>query len=149
MGKCGQPGPHCKIDFLAEGFLYLLVTFNLCLLGDTVNVRPTAADSSLAIRQYVMQLWCTALNVGTVADNDNFFSLGGHSLLALLLIDSVEQSLGVELGGMRELCENPTLAEFVSLITARQSSLAAPSALGRPLAGAPALGSPLTGPPVG
>jgi aryl carrier-like protein len=142
-------GHIAKLIPWPKGFLYLLVTFNMCLLGDTMNVRPTAADSPLAIRQYVMQLWCTALNVRTVADNDNFFSLGGHSLVALLLIDSVEQSLGVEVGGMRELCENPTLAEFVSLVTARQSSLAAPSALGSPLTGAPALGSPLAGPQVG
>jgi acyl carrier protein len=96
-----------------------------------------------------MQLWCAALNVSVVADTDNFFSLGGHSLVALHLIDSVEQSFGVELGGMRELCENPTLAEFVSLVTARHSSLAAPSAQGSPLAGPPALGSPLAGPQVG
>lgn len=81
-----------------------------------------------AVREFVAQQWCAVLGVPDVADDDNFFQLGGHSLTALHLIDIVEQAFQIEIGGMLDLCAGPTLAEFVSLVLARQAGQGAPLA---------------------
>lgn len=86
--------------------------------------RIAHADSQAAVRPFVVQLWCELLHVPALTDSDNFFRLGGHSLTALHAIDVVEQEFGIELGGMREMCEHPTLAGFVSLVVARRGQLA-------------------------
>jgi len=87
-------------------------------------LQPGAPDSDSlgAVQQFVAQLWSEALNVPAVSDADNFFKLGGHSLTAMHVIDVVEQTFGVEFGGMREMCENPTLAEFIVLVAVRRAS---------------------------
>lgn len=54
--------------------------------------------------------------------------LGGHSLTALHLIDTVEQALDIEIGGMLDLCAGPTLGEFVALVLARQAGQGGPRA---------------------
>jgi len=86
----------------------------------TSGIAP--AGPHAAVRQFVEQLWRELLHVPAIADADSFFKLGGHSLTALHAIDVVEQKFGIELGGMREMCENPTLAEFVALVAARQAA---------------------------
>jgi len=93
----------------------------------TSGIAP--ADPCVTIRQFVEQLWRELLHVPAVADADSFFKLGGHSLMALHAIDVVEQKFGIELGGLREMCENPTLAQFVSLAEARRRE-ASPAAGG-------------------
>lgn len=82
--------------------------------------RIARADSQTAVRSFVEQLWCELLHVPAVTGSDNFFKLGGHSLTALHAIDVVEQEFGIELGGMREMCENPTVDDFVSLVASRR-----------------------------
>lgn len=91
-------------------------------------MRPEIAhaDSPAAVRKFVERLWCELLHVPAVTGSDSFFKLGGHSLTALHAIDVVEQQFGIELGGMRELCENPTLAEFAALVLARRGQQPGP-----------------------
>ncbi|HEY9242465.1 MAG TPA: phosphopantetheine-binding protein [Streptosporangiaceae bacterium] len=79
----------------------------------------TGTEAQLTVHQLVSRLWCEVLRVPVVTDDDNFFGLGGHSLSALRVIGLTEQALGIELGGMREMCENPTLAGFVALVSTR------------------------------
>lgn len=78
----------------------------------------TAEATRTAVRDVVAPLWCEALQVPEVADEDDFFALGGHSLAALHVMTTIEQTYQVELGGVRDIWENPTLGEFVAAVAA-------------------------------
>jgi aryl carrier-like protein len=78
-------------------------------------------DVQHGVRQFVADLWCELLSVTDVGDSDNFFGLGGHSLTAMQLIATVEQNFGIEIGSMRDLCQHPTLAAFVALVSGKQA----------------------------
>ncbi|MGI5378902.1 phosphopantetheine-binding protein [Streptomyces sp. CA-251387] len=78
----------------------------------------TQAATLTAVRDVVAPLWCEALQVPEVADEDDFFALGGHSLAALHVMTTIEQTYQVELGGVRDIWENPTFGEFVAAVAA-------------------------------
>lgn len=61
-------------------------------------------------------IWAEALAVEAVAPEDNFFERGGHSLSALQVLNEVEERLGIELSGIEDLWEHPTLAGFAALV---------------------------------
>lgn len=79
------------------------------------------------VRHTIAELWREALNVTEVTDTDNFFDLGGHSLIALNVMADIEERYGIELDGMRDIWENPTLEQFASLVAARAEAKPAPS----------------------
>ncbi|WP_172384300.1 phosphopantetheine-binding protein [Streptomyces sp. MNP-20] len=81
-------------------------------------MEATRTTTTTAVRDVIAPLWCEALNVPEVADGDDFFALGGHSLAALHVMAAVEQTYQVELGGMRDIWENPTLGTFVAVVAA-------------------------------
>ena len=76
-------------------------------------------DRRLDLHGLIAGVWGDLLGVPAVRDTDTFFGLGGHSLKALHMLDLVEDSCGAELGGMREISEHPTLAEFVTFVAGR------------------------------
>ncbi|MFJ8795277.1 phosphopantetheine-binding protein [Streptomyces sp. NPDC102462] len=83
------------------------------------SAAGTAAESTrAAVRDVVAPLWCEALQVAEVSDEDHFFALGGHSLAALHVMTTVEDTYRIELGGVRDIWENPTLGEFVAAVAA-------------------------------
>ncbi|MFD9906168.1 acyl carrier protein [Streptomyces sp. NPDC059063] len=79
---------------------------------------PVREAMNTPVRDVVAPLWCEALNVPEVADEDDFFALGGHSLAALHVLAAVEDAYQVELGGLRDIWENPTLGAFVAAVAA-------------------------------
>ncbi|MEW2528666.1 acyl carrier protein [Streptomyces sp. NPDC047071] len=81
-------------------------------------MEATRTTTATEVRDVIAPLWCEALNVPEVADGDDFFALGGHSLAALHVMGAVEQTYQVELDGMRDLWENPTLGAFVAVVAA-------------------------------
>ncbi|MCC3650358.1 MULTISPECIES: acyl carrier protein [Streptomyces] len=98
-------------------------------------------ETRAAVREVVAPLWCEALAVPEVSDDDDFFALGGHSLAALHVISTVEQTYGVELAGPRDIWENPTLGAFVSAVAAAVAGrVPAPPADGRAAAAATGTG---------
>jgi hypothetical protein len=86
-----------------------------------------AADLQFTVHEFIAQLWCDLLNVPAVAGTDNFFALGGHSLKALRMLDLAEEFYGIELGGLREINEHPTLAEFASFVAACRDTVVKPT----------------------
>jgi amino acid adenylation domain-containing protein len=61
------------------------------------------------------QLWAEVLNLKQVGIEDHFFDLGGHSLLATQVVSRVRSQLQIELS-LRQLFENPTIAELSEII---------------------------------
>jgi amino acid adenylation domain-containing protein len=85
--------------------------------------RSAVSDSFVAPRteseRVLAELWGSVLGVETVSVNDNFFAVGGHSLLATQVIAHIQELFGVTLP-IRDLFENPTIAECARLIEAAE-----------------------------
>lgn len=77
-------------------------------------MSPTdpVADAPPEVRDFVARLWSEVLNVSDVSGTDDFFALGGHSLAAMTVLNAVEQSFAVELDGIGEMWDHPTLDAF-------------------------------------
>ncbi len=67
------------------------------------------------IERTISKIWVDILDVAKVGLNDNFFYLGGHSLIATKIISRLRKENGIELS-LRDIFENPTVAELASII---------------------------------
>ena len=63
-------------------------------------------------------IWAEILHMERVSIHDNFFELGGHSLMAIQLMARIEQAFHVPTS-LPALFQNPTVAQFASLVTER------------------------------
>jgi non-ribosomal peptide synthetase component F/acyl carrier protein len=70
----------------------------------------------------VARLWAELLDVADVGVHDDFFELGGHSMLATTLASRITDAYGIELP-IRDLFENPTVAELATWIGERRTHL--------------------------
>ncbi len=73
-----------------------------------------------SIEELLCGIWMEVLGIERVGIHDNFFALGGHSLLATQAISRVRQTLRAELP-LRDLFENPTVAELAPLVEAART----------------------------
>ena len=60
-------------------------------------------------------IWSAVLGLDSVGRRDNFFELGGHSLKATQVVSRIQKELGVTIS-LREVFNNPTIAEFAPLL---------------------------------
>ena len=58
--------------------------------------QPAPADRD-PLRSVLERLWCTALGVPSVAEDDHFYALGGESLMAVTLVNRVREHTGSRL----------------------------------------------------
>ncbi|WP_414526626.1 amino acid adenylation domain-containing protein [Nodularia chucula] len=65
--------------------------------------------------ELLLNIWQNILNLTLVGITDNFFNLGGHSLLVIRLVSQIQQVFGVDIS-LRQIFENPTIAELATLI---------------------------------
>ncbi|WP_199326293.1 non-ribosomal peptide synthetase [Nostoc parmelioides] len=65
--------------------------------------------------ELLLNIWQNILNLNSVGITDNFFALGGHSLLVIRLVSQIQQVFGVDIS-LRQIFENPTIAELATLI---------------------------------
>ncbi|MBV8416480.1 MAG: amino acid adenylation domain-containing protein, partial [Verrucomicrobia bacterium] len=75
----------------------------------------TEAECTLAA------IWCAVLGVDRVNRHDNFFALGGHSLKATQVVGRIQKQLGLTIS-LREVFNNPTIAEFALLLNNRSDT---------------------------
>jgi amino acid adenylation domain-containing protein len=66
-------------------------------------------------------IWSSILGVDRVGRHDNFFNLGGHSLKATQVVSRIQKELGLTIS-LREVFNNPTIAEFAPLLDNRSST---------------------------
>lgn len=74
--------------------------------------QPGAGD----LRAVLEGLWCTALGVDSVGDQDDFFTLGGESLMVVSLVGKVRERLGGDLA-VAEFSRRPTFEALLELAT--------------------------------
>jgi amino acid adenylation domain-containing protein/thioester reductase-like protein len=83
------------------------------------DLRPELDGSFVAPRTAIEEklacIWAEVLNLELVGINDNFFELGGHSLKATQLMSQLRAAFKIELP-LRQLFENPTVAELAATI---------------------------------
>ncbi|HBW33510.1 non-ribosomal peptide synthetase [Anabaena sp. FACHB-709] len=72
--------------------------------------------------ELLLNIWQNILNLNSVGITDNFFALGGHSLLVIRLVSQIQQVFGVDIS-LRQIFENPTIAELATLINSSKLSL--------------------------
>ena len=72
--------------------------------------------------ELLLNIWQSILNLNSVGITDNFFALGGHSLLIIRLVSQIQQVFGVDIS-LRQIFENPTIAELATLINSSKLSL--------------------------
>jgi hypothetical protein len=65
-------------------------------------------------------VWCGALGVPSIADDDDFFAVGGDSLLAVKVVAALSDRTGLIVGAS-DLVRYPTIAELGSWIDERLS----------------------------
>ncbi|MFC1431348.1 type I polyketide synthase [Streptacidiphilus sp. N1-3] len=68
-----------------------------------------------SVRDAVAALWCRALGVPAVADQDDFFALGGESLMAVQFISRVRAETGSAVA-VAEFTVAPTFGRLVGLV---------------------------------
>nr|WP_198151674.1 type I polyketide synthase [Kibdelosporangium sp. MJ126-NF4]CEL17996.1 Malonyl CoA-acyl carrier protein transacylase [Kibdelosporangium sp. MJ126-NF4]CTQ90776.1 Malonyl CoA-acyl carrier protein transacylase (EC 2.3.1.39) [Kibdelosporangium sp. MJ126-NF4] len=108
------PGAH--ISAPAPTVLAEQASFNQRPALATDYVAPNTQDET-----DMAGMWCAALGLDRVGVRDNFFDLGGESLLAMQLISRVRKAFGVDLA-LREMFDNPTVAEFTALVVGRRAA---------------------------
>ncbi|HEX8558455.1 MAG TPA: amino acid adenylation domain-containing protein [Pyrinomonadaceae bacterium] len=91
-------------------------------LPEPAAARPDLESAFVASRtpveEMLINFWRETLGLEQVGVHDSFFALGGHSLLATQLMSRVRETFGVELP-LRELFEQPTVAEFARHVESR------------------------------
>ncbi|MFF2081815.1 amino acid adenylation domain-containing protein [Kitasatospora sp. NPDC058162] len=95
-------------DYMVPSFLVVLDSFPLTAHGKvdraklpdpgTFAARPGAAQAPPAgpAEEALAEIWCSLLELPSIATSDGFFDLGGHSLLATRLADQVRRRFGIE-----------------------------------------------------
>ncbi|MEU0900273.1 amino acid adenylation domain-containing protein [Streptomyces massasporeus] len=68
------------------------------------------------LQERLATAWASVFGVSAVGVDDPFFALGGHSLLAVRLISRLRDDAGIHLS-IRDLFENPTIAELADHLT--------------------------------
>uniref|UniRef100_A0A0C1R7U7 Peptide synthetase n=1 Tax=Tolypothrix bouteillei VB521301 TaxID=1479485 RepID=A0A0C1R7U7_9CYAN len=69
--------------------------------------------------QELATIWVEVLRLKQVGIYENFFELGGHSLLATQIISRLRETFLINYS-LRELFENPTIAELAKIVSDRQ-----------------------------
>ncbi|MDE9499016.1 amino acid adenylation domain-containing protein [Xenorhabdus bovienii] len=74
--------------------------------------------------QQLCQIWQELLKLSQVGIHDNFFALGGHSLLAVQITTAIKETLADGFT-VRQLFENPTIAQIAAIVSALENRGAA------------------------
>jgi amino acid adenylation domain-containing protein len=77
--------------------------------------RETGEAPETDVERRLAAIWGAVLGVERIGRRDNFFDLGGHSLKATQVVSWIEKELGTAIS-LREVFNNPTLAEFAPLL---------------------------------
>jgi pristinamycin I synthase-3/4 len=88
--------------------------------GEALRRESGGAPETDAERR-LAAIWGTILGVEGIGRRDNFFELGGHSLKATQVVSRIEKELGAAIP-LREVFNNPTLAEFAPLLESGAAS---------------------------
>ncbi|MUG96546.1 amino acid adenylation domain-containing protein [Scytonema sp. UIC 10036] len=78
--------------------------------------------------QELAKIWAEVLRLKQVGIYDNFFELGGHSLLATQVVSRLREAFAIDFP-LRELFDNPTIAELAQKVSDRQLEQAENDAL--------------------
>ena len=68
-----------------------------------------------AVDELLTELWCHTLRVAQIRPDDNFLSLGGDSIMMIMVIERVNEELGVKLGPA-VLFNHPVFRDFRQLV---------------------------------
>jgi amino acid adenylation domain-containing protein len=98
------------------------------------EIRPELDIAFVAPRTQVeeelAQIWREFLRIEQIGIYDNFFQLGGHSLLFTQLISRIGEVFQVEVP-LASFFENPTIAQMVTVIVAKQAQREDPKELAK------------------
>jgi pristinamycin I synthase-3/4 len=115
------PGHMVPTDFVALDRLPLnpagkVDRQNLPLPRSAQAIRSETGEAPESdAERRLAAIWGAILGVDTIGRHDNFFELGGHSLKATQVVSRIEKELGAAIS-LREVFNNPTLAEFAPLL---------------------------------
>lgn len=87
-------------------------------IPDTAAATGAVVAAPLSLEQ-LRELWCWALNVPQIGEDDNFFALGGHSMAAIVMLSELQDRHDVELA-LDTVFQAPVLRDFFSLIGQQQ-----------------------------
>ncbi|MGG6293710.1 amino acid adenylation domain-containing protein [Leptolyngbya sp. AN02str] len=102
----------------------------LPLPGRSPHAAPPTAPTT-PMEAQLAQLWSQVLRLEHIGIHDNFFELGGDSLLATQLVSRIRTALQIELP-LRQLFEQPTIAQLARAIAAQPTVAALPAIERRP-----------------
>jgi non-ribosomal peptide synthetase component F/acyl carrier protein len=85
------------------------------------------------LEQSIAAIWSELLGVTQVGVNDDFFELGGHSMIATQLASQITAAQGIQLP-IRELFDNPTVAELAAWIREQRKTGEGSAAIAIPAA---------------
>jgi acyl carrier protein len=78
-----------------------------------------------AIEQTVTRIWRDLLSTPAGAQGTSFLELGGESISAVRIVSRVGEALGVEVDVADLFDEDPTLADFIRMVSAKAAPPAA------------------------
>jgi acyl carrier protein len=80
---------------------------------------PVSDSDAAALEQYLLRLWSEVLSREGIDREDNFFDLGGRSLHVIMMINRLQEAIGVEVP-LTMMFEAQTVAEMVIALTGRE-----------------------------
>lgn len=102
------------------------VTFNTDTKSEEKETHSVEAPLHLIMpstptERAVAEIWKDILKINRVGINQNFFEVGGQSLRAALIINAIEDRLGIKLN-VGDVFKHPTIQSFVAHIDTQSNS---------------------------
>jgi acyl carrier protein len=80
---------------------------------------PVSDSDAAALEQYLLKLWSEVLSRDGIGRDDNFFDLGGRSLHVIMMINRLQEAIGVDIP-LTMMFEAQTVAEVVVALTSHE-----------------------------
>ncbi|TQV77357.1 amino acid adenylation domain-containing protein [Aliikangiella marina] len=91
------------------------------LVEHALNQNTTKVVPRNGTEKQLAAIWQEKLGIDEICVHDNFFELGGHSLVATKVVNTIRESLSVEIA-LKSLFDSPTIAELAGIVDAQKRS---------------------------